>query len=174
VSSALLLLRKSTPQPTLSLCFSSSQQNYQLGSVIIYIEVFSLYTKTKCRYSHWGTKYQSINMPRQKISSSCRCYLCGNITADKKREVRHLLKREQIVHSVFSNTLVTVYRKLQLDAHLTYWLHGAEPFFRSVQLCSYSRISQHFMGPEGSLPCSQEPYELHIASLICAYCCVLY
>jgi hypothetical protein len=35
--------------------------------------------------------------------------------------------------------------------------HGAEPFLRSCQLCSYSRISQHFMEPEGSLPCSQEP-----------------
>jgi hypothetical protein len=35
--------------------------------------------------------------------------------------------------------------------------HGAEPFFRSRQLCSYSRTSQHFMEPEGSLPYSQEP-----------------
>jgi hypothetical protein len=29
---------------------------------------------------------------------------------------------------------------------------------RSRQLCSYSRTSQHFMEPEGSLPCSQGPY----------------
>jgi hypothetical protein len=36
--------------------------------------------------------------------------------------------------------------------------HGAEPFLRSRQLCSYSRISQRFMEPEDSLPCSQEPY----------------
>jgi hypothetical protein len=35
--------------------------------------------------------------------------------------------------------------------------HGAEPFLRSCQLCSHSRISQHFMEPEGSLPRSQEP-----------------
>jgi hypothetical protein len=35
--------------------------------------------------------------------------------------------------------------------------HGAEPFLRSCQLCSYSRTSQHFMEPEGSLPWSQEP-----------------
>jgi hypothetical protein len=35
--------------------------------------------------------------------------------------------------------------------------HRAEPFLRSQQLCSYSRISQHFMEPEDSLPCSQEP-----------------
>jgi hypothetical protein len=28
---------------------------------------------------------------------------------------------------------------------------------RSCQLCSHSSTSQHFMEPEGSLPCSQEP-----------------
>jgi hypothetical protein len=36
-------------------------------------------------------------------------------------------------------------------------LHGAEPFLWSRQVCSYSGISQHFIKPEGSLPCSQEP-----------------
>jgi hypothetical protein len=35
--------------------------------------------------------------------------------------------------------------------------HGAEPFLRSCQLCSYSSTSEHFMEPEGSLLCSQEP-----------------
>jgi hypothetical protein len=35
--------------------------------------------------------------------------------------------------------------------------HGAEPFLRSRQLCSYSRTSHHCMKPESSLPCSQEP-----------------
>jgi hypothetical protein len=36
--------------------------------------------------------------------------------------------------------------------------HGAETYLRSChQLCSYSRTSQHFMEPVGSLPCSQEP-----------------
>jgi hypothetical protein len=34
--------------------------------------------------------------------------------------------------------------------------HGAELFLRSCQLCIHSRTSQYFMGPEGSLPCSQE------------------
>jgi hypothetical protein len=33
--------------------------------------------------------------------------------------------------------------------------HGAEPFL-SCQLCSHSRTFQHFMEPEGSLPCSQD------------------
>jgi hypothetical protein len=36
-------------------------------------------------------------------------------------------------------------------------LHGAEYLLRSRQLRSYSRISQHFMEPEGSLQFSQEP-----------------
>jgi hypothetical protein len=31
------------------------------------------------------------------------------------------------------------------------------PFLRSRQSLSYARISQHFMEPESSLPCSQEP-----------------
>jgi hypothetical protein len=46
----------------------------------------------------------------------------------------------------------------------TYWVslthsltHGAEPFLRSRQLCSYSRTSQYIMEPEGSLAYSQEP-----------------
>jgi hypothetical protein len=42
--------------------------------------------------------------------------------------------------------------------HTRYSLtHGAEPFSRSRQLCNYLWTSQHFMNPEGSLPCSQEP-----------------
>jgi hypothetical protein len=36
-------------------------------------------------------------------------------------------------------------------------LHWAEPFLRSYQLCSYTRTYQHFIKPECSLPCSQEP-----------------
>jgi hypothetical protein len=36
-------------------------------------------------------------------------------------------------------------------------IYRAVPFFRSCQLYSHSRTSQHFMEPECSLPCSQEP-----------------
>jgi hypothetical protein len=43
---------------------------------------------------------------------------------------------------------------LSKNVKLTY---GAEPFLRSRQLCSPWRTSQHFMEPEGSMPCSQEP-----------------
>jgi hypothetical protein len=41
---------------------------------------------------------------------------------------------------------------------LYYITHGAEPFLRSCHLCSHSSTSQGFMEPEGSLPCSQEPF----------------
>jgi hypothetical protein len=44
--------------------------------------------------------------------------------------------------------------------------HGAEPFLRSCQLCSYSRNSEQFMEPESSLPCSQEPSTIPILNQI--------
>jgi hypothetical protein len=36
--------------------------------------------------------------------------------------------------------------------------YEAEPFLRSRQSHSCSRISQHVLEPEGSLLCSQEPF----------------
>jgi hypothetical protein len=36
-------------------------------------------------------------------------------------------------------------------------LHGAEFFLRTQQSLRYLNISQHFLKPEGSLSCSQEP-----------------
>jgi hypothetical protein len=33
--------------------------------------------------------------------------------------------------------------------------HGAQAFLRSRHMLSYSRISQHFIEAEGSLPCSE-------------------
>jgi hypothetical protein len=45
-----------------------------------------------------------------------------------------------------------------LSHSLTHSLtHGAEPFLRRCQLCSYSRTSQHFMEPGGSSPRSHKP-----------------
>jgi hypothetical protein len=35
--------------------------------------------------------------------------------------------------------------------------HGAEPFLRSFQLCSYSRTFQHFMEPEGHYRVHKSP-----------------
>jgi hypothetical protein len=46
--------------------------------------------------------------------------------------------------------------KFRCDLYITIvhsFIHGAEPSLRSCQLCSWSRTSQHFTEPEGSLPC---------------------
>jgi hypothetical protein len=49
----------------------------------------------------------------------------------------------------------------------TYLLtHGAEPFLRSRQLGSNSKTCQHFMEPEGSMSCSQDPPMVPILSPI--------
>jgi hypothetical protein len=67
------------------------------------------------------------------------------------------------MHIGFSSALSSLFPSQQQEDlgttnHLTHSLnHGDEPFLRSRQLCSYSRISQHFMEPDGSLSCSQEP-----------------
>jgi hypothetical protein len=52
--------------------------------------------------------------------------------------------------------IMTLYRTQGLQPIIII-THGAEPILRSCQLCSYLRTSQHFMEPEGSLQCSQEP-----------------
>jgi hypothetical protein len=57
-----------------------------------------------------------------------------------------------LIH-VLSSSAYT-YERIVIYTSLT---HGAEPFLRSRQLCSYSKTSQCFMEPEGSLPRSQEP-----------------
>jgi hypothetical protein len=45
---------------------------------------------------------------------------------------------------------------LAYDGELTNKLYGAESFLTSHHSLSYPRISQSFMEPEGSLPCSKE------------------
>jgi hypothetical protein len=48
--------------------------------------------------------------------------------------------------------LTALYYQFSVSQSFT---HRAKPFLRSCQLCSYSRTSQHFMEPKGSLLCSQ-------------------
>jgi hypothetical protein len=59
-------------------------------------------------------------------------------------------------------SLFTVMHLIMLVIHASCLTYGAEPFLRSRQLCSPSRTSQHFMEPEGSIPCSQEPSMLFV------------
>jgi hypothetical protein len=57
----------------------------------------------------------------------------------------------------FYNHLSTTYWLYLVTKHLPNQLHGAEPLLRRPKMCSYSRISKHFMELEDSLLCSQEP-----------------
>jgi hypothetical protein len=55
------------------------------------------------------------------------------------------------------NTKTLYHGRNNIKKHKINTIHsltdGAEPFSRSRQMCSHSRISQHFMEPEGILPC---------------------
>jgi hypothetical protein len=62
-----------------------------------------------------------------------------------------------VVDKVGLDSLNIFLRRFLIPGSVDSLTHGAEPFLRSCQLCSYSRTFQHFMKPEGSLPCSQEP-----------------
>jgi hypothetical protein len=56
--------------------------------------------------------------------------------------------------SVITVSFLILSIRISLSNGFTHSLtHGAAPYLRSRQLCSYSRISQHFMEPGGSLPC---------------------
>jgi hypothetical protein len=68
----------------------------------------------------------------------------------KRRDVNQTTHLQLVPRS----RMVELYIRSPIRLHD--WLHGAEPL-RSRQLCSYSRTSQRFMEPDGSLPRSQDP-----------------
>jgi hypothetical protein len=92
----------------------------------------------------------SLSMPKHGKLQSCI------LRADRYREGP---KTSSTIwgHGPFkiSNKIRGTHWAQQVSEYLL--TYGAEPFIRSCQLCSHSRTSQHFMEPEGSSPCSQEP-----------------
>jgi hypothetical protein len=60
-----------------------------------------------------------------------------------------------VFQSILMQNPITVF--LRKILYLTNIVHGAESFLRCNLSLIYSRISQHFVEPEGSLLCSQEP-----------------
>jgi sulfatase maturation enzyme AslB (radical SAM superfamily) len=79
----------------------------------------------------------------------------GFISMIKLRKIAMEMKRKRVTFC--STCCVKFFCFKSCILHYPNQIHGAEPFSRSRQLCSYSRTSQHFMEPKGSLPCSQEP-----------------
>jgi hypothetical protein len=103
-----------------------------------------LYQETFTRYSmFWKSTFgKTLEIYLRAYPPHCNAFiqltsLGQNISSLNYRHTIH-------INSHFSETAYL----------LTY---GAEPFLRSCQLCSHSRNSQHFMKPEGSSQCSQEP-----------------
>jgi hypothetical protein len=86
-----------------------------------------------------------------------------NLPGGKKRPARRLANLPPSVSRMSENVGASTSRNpkglhgLYRDNFTLSLTHGAEPFLGRCQLCSYSRSSQHFKEPEGSLPCSQEP-----------------
>jgi hypothetical protein len=73
-------------------------------------------------------------------------------------KIRNLRAQSPVSPSVLQQNLCCQSR-LKSKQNFPYHslIHGVEPFLKNRKLYSYSRIFQHFMEPEASLPCSQEP-----------------
>jgi hypothetical protein len=73
-------------------------------------------------------------------------------------KILHKNCKSERSYCINSHNLYITYLSIYWFLTHTYLLtYGAEHFLRSCQLCSHSRTSPHFMEPEGSLSCSQEP-----------------
>jgi hypothetical protein len=76
----------------------------------------------------------------------------------RRMTISHKMNTDTNDYCIFFPFCLITSKTVRYIEYIYYLLtHGAEPFWRSRQFCSYSRISQHFMEPEGSLQCSQEP-----------------
>jgi hypothetical protein len=103
----------------------------------------------------WGTgsvseEYRLLGRSAVKITQN----LHGAISLEPVFFIVTVLKTSNPTWICFHPKVKGGKTPTQLGPLLT---HEAEPFLRSRQLCSHSRTSQHFMEPEGSLPCSQAP-----------------
>jgi hypothetical protein len=94
-------------------------------------------------------------------SNRWHCFIWYYICLSRILEVHSSILNEIIIPDSPSKTIIckSVSLKLLLcENYIAHSLtHGAEPILRSCQLCSHSRTTQHFIEPEGLLPCSQEP-----------------
>jgi hypothetical protein len=110
--------------------------------VLDIVHSFDIYIKT--RFRNWI-------FPSSGVRMNTFLLICG------LSEMGFLITGSVIYTDSFWLTQLRIkYSHTFFFGHYPSLTHGAESFLRSCQLCSYSRMSQHFMEPEGSLPCSQE------------------
>jgi hypothetical protein len=84
----------------------------------------------------------------QRIIHTLILYSDGEMETSRRYSTKSPPRRD------FENALLTI---LNVKSRTYLHIYGAEPFLRSCQLWSPSGTPQHFMEPEGSIPCSQEP-----------------
>jgi hypothetical protein len=84
------------------------------------------------------SRLASISAERDKTVDFVSYSVHLKMEAEPTSETQQL-KLTRMVKTIQNNNLLT---------------YGTEPFLRSCQLCSPSRTPQHFMEPEGSIPCS--------------------
>jgi hypothetical protein len=78
----------------------------------------------------------------------------------KGREDHHSPQQSAEFKNVGATTALPIHGTMFTEHEdITKCLHGAEPFLRSRQSRSYSRTSQPFIEPEGSLTCHTESYQ---------------
>jgi hypothetical protein len=115
------------------------------------------------RYSFSVTTFISFTVSRREVFGFA--VILGTNNSDTQRQARELdiscrEKRGLLSLYAMCPNLKIPLCILELQCSYTNpnsLTHGAEPFLRSSQFWSYSKISQNIMEPESSLPCSQEP-----------------
>jgi hypothetical protein len=119
----------------------SPRRNFRSFAAIVYYKVPS---------TSFPVHYSLSPKGREKWPIVARCPDSAHVCIAAVQYVQHSI----------GSTCESVFRRppWTKDSFIYHSItHGTDPFLRSCQLCSYSRTSQHFMEPEGSLPPSQEP-----------------
>ncbi|XP_033608351.1 uncharacterized protein LOC117282516 isoform X2 [Cryptotermes secundus] len=82
------------------------------------------------------------------------------ITTETKNKKKYcaIVSAEEL-KKIMENSEVAICGQELLDMKEDILTCGAEPFWRSRQFCSYSRISQHFMEPEVEYAIKQIDYQ---------------
>jgi hypothetical protein len=110
------------------------------------------HASTRRRPSHWQ---DDVLLPVKRTAACIREVTTLNLTRGAAHTGWDVLWSSSVLPNHIHGIVSSV--RLQLPHFVTNWLHGDESFLRKRLLCSNSKTSKHFMEPEGSLPCTQEP-----------------